>query len=155
MADSDAKVRVAAKVLVLDLEGRVLLFKGGDPANPDAGTWWFPPGGGVEDGETIVQAAVRELCEETGLRVDDVGQEVFHREATFTFMHAEILSRETYFAIQVANFEVDDSGWTSDERACIVDRRWWTVGDLRATTDTYFPIELVALVEGLEFPATS
>ncbi|XP_063956174.1 nucleoside diphosphate-linked moiety X motif 17-like [Lytechinus pictus] len=31
---------------------------------------WVPPGGHVEQGETLVEAGLRELCEETGLEVD-------------------------------------------------------------------------------------
>lgn len=42
----------------------------GAPANePDAGCWTIP-GGQVEPGETLEDAAVREAFEETGLRVD-------------------------------------------------------------------------------------
>jgi hypothetical protein len=33
-------------VLLLDDAGRVLLFRGGDPAAPERGTWWITPGGG-------------------------------------------------------------------------------------------------------------
>ncbi len=153
MAGIDAEVRVSAKVLVVDLEGRVLLFRGCDPGSPDSGTWWFPPGGGVESGETIAEAAVRELWEDTGLKIDDVGGEVYFREETFTFKHNKFLSRETYFAVRVPNFEVDDSRWTDDERESIVDRRWWTVEALRTTPDTYFPSELVALVEQPDHPS--
>jgi len=43
----------------------VLLVRRANP--PDAGRWGFP-GGKIETGETIRQAAVRELYEETGLR---------------------------------------------------------------------------------------
>ncbi|WP_311948311.1 NUDIX hydrolase [Halomonas piscis] len=42
----------------------VLLVKRSKP--PDAGRWGFP-GGKIEPGETVHEAAVRELCEETGL----------------------------------------------------------------------------------------
>lgn len=44
--------------------GRVLLVQRSN--SPDAGIWGFP-GGKVERGETMLQAAVRELKEETGV----------------------------------------------------------------------------------------
>jgi 8-oxo-dGTP diphosphatase len=53
-------------VVVLDDAGRLLLIKRGHP--PSAGRWSIP-GGRVEEGETLEQAAVREAREETGLDV--------------------------------------------------------------------------------------
>ena len=44
--------------------GEVLLVRRRNP--PDAGLWGFP-GGHVELGETVLQAAARELAEETGV----------------------------------------------------------------------------------------
>lgn len=58
---------VAVGVMLLDRrDGRdhVLLIKRARP--PHAGRWTVP-GGGVEVGETLEQAALRELSEETGL----------------------------------------------------------------------------------------
>ena len=49
-------IRQAARVLLLDRAGRVLLFKGHDPARPELGSWWFTVGGGVDEGETVRQA---------------------------------------------------------------------------------------------------
>jgi ADP-ribose pyrophosphatase YjhB (NUDIX family) len=49
--------RVAARVVLLDRAGRVLLFRGCDPWQPAAGIWWITPGGGVEPGESLEQAA--------------------------------------------------------------------------------------------------
>lgn len=47
-------------------EGRVLLIRRGKP--PLLGRWMIP-GGTVELGETLAEAVVREMWEETGLRV--------------------------------------------------------------------------------------
>lgn len=51
--------------MAVTLDGdRVLLVQRRNP--PDAGLWGFP-GGHVEPGETALNAAVRELAEETGI----------------------------------------------------------------------------------------
>lgn len=57
---------LAAGVVVLDDAGRVLLALRGH--EPDAGRWSVP-GGRVEPGESLTDAAVREAREETGLHV--------------------------------------------------------------------------------------
>ncbi len=60
-------VRVACYAWVTDGEGRVLLCRlaGGEP---DGGRWTLP-GGGVEFGEDLAEACLREVREETGLEV--------------------------------------------------------------------------------------
>lgn len=52
---------LGVRVLVLDEAGRVLLVK-----HTYLEGWWLP-GGGVDAGETLEAAAVRELREETGM----------------------------------------------------------------------------------------
>lgn len=56
----------AAVALVRDGEGRLLYTRRRYP--PEPGGWCFP-GGGVEAGESAEEAAVREVWEETGVRV--------------------------------------------------------------------------------------
>jgi len=57
---------LAAGAVVKDDAGRILLVRRARP--PEAGRWTVP-GGRVEAGETLEQAAAREVWEETGLRV--------------------------------------------------------------------------------------
>ena len=52
--------------IIKDPGGRLLLIKRGHP--PQAGRWSLP-GGRVEPGETDQQAVIREIREETGLKI--------------------------------------------------------------------------------------
>jgi len=58
---------VPAVLAVVARDGRVLLVQRAKA--PNAGRWGFP-GGRIEPGETVAQAAVRELREETGLTAE-------------------------------------------------------------------------------------
>lgn len=57
---------LAASVVVKDTAGRILLVLRAN--EPEAGRWTIP-GGRVEPGETLEEAAAREAFEETGLQV--------------------------------------------------------------------------------------
>jgi predicted NUDIX family NTP pyrophosphohydrolase len=65
----------AGILLFREQDGRVqvLLIKPGGPfwRNKDAGAWMIPKGG-VETGETPIEAALREFEEETGSRIESV-----------------------------------------------------------------------------------
>jgi 8-oxo-dGTP pyrophosphatase MutT (NUDIX family) len=62
-ADENTKVRVGVGVVITNAEGWILLEK-----RSDCALWGFP-GGRIEAGESIREAAVREVFEETGLTV--------------------------------------------------------------------------------------
>ena len=137
--------RVAVRVVLVDPAGRTLLFRGHDPHRPDDGTWWFTPGGGVEDGETLTEAALREVREETGITLDGVGEPVSVRSIRFRFEGVVYDQVEHYFVARVEAVELDESGWTDIERRVVVEHRWG-LHALRGTSDRIFPAELPQLL---------
>ena len=60
------KLRTAVSAMIMDGAGRILLQRRSDNGR------WGVPGGGVEIGETLRDAILREVREETGLAVEVV-----------------------------------------------------------------------------------
>lgn len=88
-------------MLVIDTDQRVLLFGARmvDLDTPPADVlWWYAPGGGVDPGESLRAAAVRELTEEIGLRVAEAELEgpVWLRRWVARFLGRDVDSRETF-----------------------------------------------------------
>jgi 8-oxo-dGTP pyrophosphatase MutT (NUDIX family) len=142
--------RRTARVLVVDGAGRVLLFECRLP-EPPGGTGWFTPGGGVADGESLAEAAVRELAEETGLMVspDQLGPRVASTEGYAELGWVNGWLRDDFFLCRVDAHEVDTSGWGPHERAFVIGHRWWTASELSTTNQTVHPIGLGPLAAEL------
>ncbi len=140
--------RSAARLLVLDPEDRILLFKFVFDEGPLAGKqFWATPGGALHDGESFPEAAARELLEETGI-LAPIGDEVFQKRVTFltpTGQFAE--ADERYFLVRVSDDAVDESGQEPSEARYMKAYRWWALEDLANTPDTVFPEGLAALIE--------
>lgn len=143
--------RRTGRVLLLDAAGRVLLFHS---INPDdrTGAAWITVGGGAESGESDRAAAVRELAEETGLRVaeDDLEGPVWVGGAVFPFYGVWYDCDDVYFALRIDGLEVDTAGFTAMERRHMSRYRWWAPAELAATSETVYPKELPAQLPRVE-----
>jgi 8-oxo-dGTP pyrophosphatase MutT (NUDIX family) len=148
MSERKAVPRLAARVLLVDEQDRVLLIHGRDPGRPDLPSWWITPGGGLDDGETRADAARRELLEETGLRVGDLGRVVLTRSVEFEFDGEWFAQDEVFYLVRVESLAVglDTSGWNDIERRALTELRWWTMPELAATTELVFPEGLTELL---------
>ena len=131
-------VRHTARILLLDEEGAILLMKTHWSRRilPER---WLTPGGGVDPGEDVATAAVRELFEETGLHVDSLGPPVWHEHRALPPGHEFDETDATYFLLRTPRFEVSHDAWTDSEHDDIVDIRWFTPQELAASTDEFDP----------------
>ncbi|BCI52918.1 exopolyphosphatase [Mycolicibacterium litorale] len=140
--------RVSARVVLLDESGAVLLLCGSDPAvDGDAPRWWFTVGGAVQAGESLAQAAVREVDEETGLRIDpgELVGPVWRRDAVFEFNGSVMRSQEMFFVHRTRRFEPSTTGHSALERHYIHGYRWCDatmIAELVAGGETVYPQQL-------------
>lgn len=140
------RVRRTARVLLVDDRDRLLLFAGTDPGLPGT-RWWETPGGGIDPGETDREAAVRELFEETGVRVaeSELLGPVMTRRVVHGYTDVVVAQEDAFFACWVPAFEVSDAGHTAEERLVMTDHRWWSREDLAATDELLWPAGVLDL----------
>jgi 8-oxo-dGTP pyrophosphatase MutT (NUDIX family) len=158
LGDDGLYFRRGARVLLLDDADRILLARGHDVDQPER-SWWFTLGGGVDPGESDRDAALREVREETGIRLDPgalVGP-VYTRSAIFDFYRQHCRQDEVLFLARVDDASggggdagtLSREGWTDVELDVVDEMRWWSLDDLRGVEIEVFPEGLPDLVAPL------
>lgn len=150
-AERPRTTRTTVRVLLTNPAGETLLFEDSDPGLDDA-RWWVTPGGGIDPGEGEVEAAIREVAEETGYRLQesDLIGPIARRHVVHGYSDRVIEQDESFYLARTDDFAVDVSGHTPDERLTFKQFRWWSTEELRATDDWVWPHELVELLHLVE-----
>ena len=128
------RLRLAARVLPVSPEGRVLLLQEQNPAAPGV-LYWGSVGGAVDPGESLAEAAVRELHEETGIIAVPsalVGP-VLRAEQPFTWAGRDYVNDAHFFALALdESVEVTFDNLVEEETGNMLGSGWWTPEDLEA-----------------------
>ena len=142
--------RDVVRLVVRDAEDRILLFHARELSAPELRTWWELPGGGIEPGETYLDAAVRELREEAGIGVmpEQVGEPTWRRVGVFRHREVRHLQHEVVVDVRLDGVgpDVDGAGRLDYEREDYFDYRWWATRDVIDSRESFYPRSLPRLL---------
>jgi 8-oxo-dGTP pyrophosphatase MutT (NUDIX family) len=149
-SDLPVEKRQAVRILVLDRTDRVLLLHIQEPLHPEEGACWELPGGGIAPEESVIDAALRELREETGIFIQakEVGPPNWRRGVTFRHAGVRRVQDEVVVLVRlgVDGPAVDEAHQSADEIATYMGYRWWPVAEVERSAERFFPGQLPALL---------
>ncbi|GIH78809.1 NUDIX hydrolase [Planobispora longispora] len=148
MSESEVNDRPAARVVCMDGRGRVLLLHWRDATS--GLTLWEPPGGGIDPGETPLEAARRELAEETGLPGTAVLDRWVPVRRDFTWLGVRYAKTERFYLARFGETPaVDPGAFTAEEDDTYLGYGWLSPEEMAALPDALEPPDLAGVLSRL------
>jgi 8-oxo-dGTP pyrophosphatase MutT (NUDIX family) len=149
------KIREAARAVVFNESQQTLLIKiedqsAYDPKQAKKAAFWVTPGGGLEPGETYVQAVQRELNEEIGLRDAKIGPCIWRGEIDLVWKGVPTTIRERYYIVQAHDHKINLTNMTAEEQQVFRSYGWFSSEQIRRCPELVLPKDLADLLDELQ-----
>jgi ADP-ribose pyrophosphatase YjhB (NUDIX family) len=133
------EVRKSSRLIIVNPDNKLLLFSYCDE---HSGQFWATVGGELVGSETYLDAAKRELYEETGL-IQEVGRFLRDREDVYAVARSEPAQwLEKYFLVNwPADKEVRAEKWSDEECSTIQKWKWWSLSEIMQEAQESFKPE--------------
>jgi 8-oxo-dGTP pyrophosphatase MutT (NUDIX family) len=150
--------RNSIRVILINDKKEILLMCVEDKKTTSAdgtysGPFWVLVGGGMELGEDINEAALRELHEETGLSMEDVelGPVVWHSETHMVLAGTPSHIKDHYIVAKLKknNFEISNENFTDWEKEVVRKVGWFSLEQIIKISDPVYPRGLVDLLPNI------
>jgi len=143
----EIQTRPAVRVICVDGDDRVLLMQWRDTQT--GRVFWEPPGGGIEGDETPIEAARRELDEETGLDPAAIGDLSIPVARDSYWLGQRFKKIEPFFLARYEGRpEVSPNGFTPEESETFVAFGWHTPDEI-GRLDELEPPDLLDAISAL------
>lgn len=135
--------RTTARVVLLNECNQILLLK----SRHKEETFWLTPGGQIESHENALEAAQRELYEETGIdNATFITPYSYYSEATYWIKDKSILFKEYFFLAWIQDKEIIDY-YKEFENQEVIEAKWWNLQEFIAGGETFYPRGLLSELE--------
>ena len=135
----------SARAILMTADGRVLLMQ----LRGALGSLWITPGGRIRPDEDPVAAVKREIREETGLAVGEIGGYVWVRRGRYLADGTWREEREHFFLVPTEIFEPVIDHMEAEELAYHQAFRWWSIEEIAGSAEVFVPKQMAELLRGL------
>jgi predicted acetyltransferase/8-oxo-dGTP pyrophosphatase MutT (NUDIX family)/RimJ/RimL family protein N-acetyltransferase len=139
----------SVRILLINDDDELLLMCADDPTTTSKegvyhGKFWFCIGGEIEKDESLMEAAVRELKEETGLSCEDVvfGPKVWFGEFDLVLSGKLRRLQQKFIVARTSKKNVNMKNLTTNEKKVVESIKWFSLDNIINCNEVIYPVGL-------------